>query len=101
MDASATMSGMSTQQITGSFRWVPAEENGPSLPYAHERISAYAYIDPDEESAIFVQGIPGFGETGEVVATWCEGYPSPVAKPGDIITLLASQRPIATIMVSI
>ena len=90
---------MSTDAITGEFRWVPKEENGPSLPMGVDRLSAFAYVDPAEESAIFVRGVPEFGQAGTVEAVWCDGYPSPATRPGDVITLIASQRPIATIEV--
>ncbi len=70
------------------------------MPFVHNQISAFAYIDPAEESAIRVEGIPGFGKTGDVLASWCDGYPTPEAHAGDVITLIASQRPIATIVVT-
>lgn len=91
---------VTTKMISGSFRWVPIEENGPSQPLGVDHLSAFAYVEPSEESAIFVRGVPEFGGSGEVEARWCEGYAAPATKEGDVITLIASQRPIATISVT-
>lgn len=91
---------MQTDVIRGEFRWVPIEQNGPSLPFDGDRLSAFAYLDPSQESAIYVEGLPGAGEAGGVEARWCDGYPAPLTKAGDVITIIASQRPIATIEVT-
>jgi hypothetical protein len=76
------------------------EENGPTTPFHSDRMSAFAYLDPGEETAIFVTGLPDFEQSGEVQASWCDGYPSPAVTIGDVITLIASQRPIATLEVT-
>ena len=91
---------MTSQTFVGSFRWIPVEENGPTTPFHSDRMSTFAYLDPSEETAIFVRGLPDFGGSGEVQARWCDGFPSPVVAAGDVITLIASQRPIATMEVT-
>lgn len=91
---------VTTDTISGEFRWVPAEDNGPTMPFERSRISAFAYVgDHMNETAVFVEGLPPAGETAPVSLRWVDGYPAPDVEPGDVITLTASQRSIATIRV--
>jgi len=87
--------------IAGMLQWIPVEEHGPTAPFPHEYICAFAYIGSDArtESAILVEGLePGKNEC-VVRARWVDGYPKLAARPGDVLTLIAAHRPIATIAV--
>jgi hypothetical protein len=91
-----------TTELTGMFRWIPAEDNGPCLPFDRPRISAFAYVEgrSDVEGALLIRDLPDQGAGAQVAAQWLSGYPLPRTEPGDVVTLIASQRPIATITVS-
>jgi hypothetical protein len=90
---------MTATTMTGTLRWVPIEENGPTLPFDNTRLSAFAYVGDDRqnESALVVRGIELGATESSVEAEWVDGYPALAAHPGDVITLVASQRPIATL----
>ena len=93
---------MTAVTMTGTFRWIPVEQNGPTMPFDFERISAFAFVGDDmrTESAIVVRGLQRGASESSVKAQWVDGYPELDARPGDVITLVASQRPIATISLS-
>jgi hypothetical protein len=88
--------------IEGVLRWVPAAENGPTLPFEGDRITAFAHVGSDAgaESALVVSGLIAGASEATVQARWADGYPALATAPGDTITLSASQRPIATLVVS-
>ena len=50
---------MTTDTMTGTLRWIPAEENGPTMPFDQQHISAFAYVGDrrNDESAIVVRGL--------------------------------------------
>src|SRR5262245_29486388 len=87
--------------IEGVLRWVPPGENGPTIPFDGERITAFAYVGSERgaESAIAVSGLVVGAEECAVRAEWVDGYPALAVVAGDVITLTASQRPIATLAV--
>lgn len=93
---------MSGTTIAGILRWIPVADNGPTMPFEHERISAFAYVGDDQrrETVLVAHGVrPGATES-EVEARWVNGYPELPVRPGDLITLTASQRPIAILEVT-
>ena len=53
-----------------------------------------------EEGALLITGLPAQDSDGDVQACWVDGYAVPPTKAGDVVTVLASQRPIATITVT-
>ena len=87
--------------IEGVLRWVPPGENGPTIPFDGERITAFAHVGSERssESAIAVSGLVAGAEECLVRAKWVDGYPALAVTAGDVITLTASQRPIATLAV--
>ena len=87
--------------VTGVLRWVPASENGPTIPFDGDRITAFARLDsdPTAESALVVRGLVAGATECSVEAEWVDGYPALATSPGDVIMLTASQRPIARITV--
>ena len=90
---------MTAMTMTGTLRWIPVDENGRTLPFGYTHLSAFAYVGDDRqhESALVIRGVAR-GETESLVeAAWVDGYPALAAHPGDVITLVASQRPIATL----
>jgi hypothetical protein len=93
---------MSSKTITGNLHWIPADENGPNLPFELEKMSAFAYVEPraDVEGAVLIRGLAGDGSDSAVKVQWVPGYPVPETSAGDVITVLAAQRPIATITVT-
>src|SRR5688572_3692059 len=42
----------------GTFQWIPATENGPTMPSARPKLSGFAYVEPrrDVEGAILLRG---------------------------------------------
>jgi hypothetical protein len=90
---------MTATTMTGTLRWIPIDQNGPTLPFGHTRLSAFAYVGDDRqnESALVVRGIERGATESSVEAEWVDGYPALTARMGDVITLVASQRPIATL----
>jgi hypothetical protein len=87
--------------IVGTLVWAAPEENGPTMPYDGDAITSFAYVGDArrQESALAVSGlVPGAGEC-RVEARWVDTYPELDVGPGDVITLVASQRRIATIAV--
>lgn len=93
---------MTTDTMTGTLRWIPAEENGPTMPFDQQHISAFAYVGDrrDDESAIVVRGLEEGTTESSVEAEWVDSYPQLTTSPGDVITLIGAQRPIATIAVT-
>ena len=93
---------MTTDTLTGTLRWIPAEENGPTMPFDQQHISAFAYVGDrrDDESAIVVRGLEEGTTESSVEAEWGDSYPQLTTSPGDVITLIGAQRPIATIAVT-
>jgi hypothetical protein len=93
---------MTTDTLTGTLRWIPAEENGPTMPFDQQHISAFAYVGDrrDDESAIVVRGLEEGTTESSVEAEWVDSYPQLTTSPGDVITLIGAQRPIATIAVT-
>ena len=93
---------MTTDTLTGTLRWIPAEENGPTMPFDQQHISAFAYVGDrrDDESAIVVRGLEEGTTESSVEAEWVDSYPQLTTSPGDVITLISAQRPIATISVT-
>jgi hypothetical protein len=77
------------------------ESHGPTAPFPYERICAFAYMgsDLETESAILVEGLEPGAEECDVRAHWVDGYPELAARQGDVVTLMAAHRPIATIEV--
>ena len=88
--------------MAGTFHWIPAAENGPTAPFPGERITAFAYVGDGHrrDLAIRVQGLQSGGGAAEVTATWVDGYAPGEVREGDVITLVASQRPIARLEVT-
>ncbi|MBK6309488.1 MAG: hypothetical protein IPF42_02465 [Candidatus Microthrix sp.] len=88
--------------MTGTLRWIPAEENGPTMPFDQQHISAFAYVGDrrNDESAIVVRGLEEGTTESSVEAEWVDSYPQLTTSPGDVITLIGAQRPIATIAVT-
>jgi len=88
--------------FVGTFHWIPAVENGPTIPFGRPKMSAFAYVEPqrDNEGALLVEGVPAQEEDAAVRARWIVGYPTPHTNVGDVVTVLAGQRPIATITVT-
>ena len=82
---------MSSKTITGNLHWIPADENGPNLPFEPRT---------DVEGAVLIRGLAGDGSDSAVKVQWVPGYPVPETSAGDVITVLAAQRPIATITVT-
>lgn len=93
---------MTTTRIIGNLRWIPAAENGPNIPFQLTKMSAFAYVEPnvDVEGAVLIRGLTGDGDDSRAELSWVPGYPMPETGPGDVITVLAAQRPIATIIVT-
>jgi hypothetical protein len=91
-----------TTELTGAFRWIPVEENGPCVPFDRPKICAFAHVDgrPDLEGALLIRALPEPGAAAEVLARWLPEYPVPHTEPGDVVTLVAAQRPIATITIT-
>ncbi|OHV43822.1 hypothetical protein [Pseudofrankia sp. BMG5.36] len=87
--------------IAGTLHWIPMEAHGPTAPFLYKRICAFAYVGSDlqTESAILVEGLEPGKETCAVEAHWVDGYPELAASQGDVVTLIAAHRPIATIEV--
>ena len=88
--------------IAGTLNWIPMEAHGPIAPFPHERICAFAYVGSDlqTESAILVEGLTPGEQKCAVHAHWVDGYPELRAAEGDVVTLIAAHRPIATIVVN-
>lgn len=88
--------------ILGTLTWVPPGENGPTMPFDVDQITSFAYVGDDRTSAsaLVVRGLAPGGAAGPVTASWVESYPELAVGAGDVITLMASQRPIATISVT-
>ena len=88
--------------FVGTLRWIPATENGPSVPFDRPKMTAFAYVEPqrDEEGAILIRGLAQWGADCRVEVCWLPGYPIPDTNVGDVISVLASQRRIATITVT-
>lgn len=97
-----TRSRSNQPSFEGTFRWIPVAENGPTLPFGRPKMAAFAYVEPrrETEGALLIHGLPGPDEAGRVTASWTAGYAIPTALPGDVVTVVASQRPIATIDVT-
>ena len=93
---------MTTDTLTGTLRWIPAEENGPTMPFDQQHISAFAYVGDrrNDESAIVVRGLDKDSTESSVEAEWVDSYPALSTRTGDVITLIGAQRPIATIAVT-
>ena len=62
---------------------------------------AFAYIGDRhrEDTALLVRGVQADADAFEIHRGVGRGYPAPNARSGDVITLVASQRPIARIEV--
>jgi hypothetical protein len=88
--------------FVGTFHWIAAEDNGPSVPFSRPRMSAFAYVEPhwDVEGAVIIEDLPSEDVDAPVTVRWLPGYPMPVTRPGDTVTVTAAQRPIATITVT-
>ena len=94
--------GVSEQTVTGRFQWIPASENGPTMPFGRPKMSGFAYVEPrrDVEGAILLHGLPDRDATADVEGRWLSGYPLPETRVGDTIVIVASQRPIALLTVT-
>lgn len=88
--------------IVGTVSWIPASENGPTIPFNGPKLMAFAYVGDRhrEDTPIVVRGLQGDGASCEVTAEWVADYAAPTVRAGDVITLVASQRPIARIEVT-
>lgn len=93
---------MSEYTVSGRFQWIPASENGPTMPFGRPKMSAFAYVEPkrEVEGAILLHGLPDGDAVGEVTGTWLSGYPVPETCVGDVIVVVASQRPIGRLTVT-
>src|SRR3954467_12879941 len=93
---------MSEHTVSGRFQWIPASENGPTMPFGRPKLSGFAYVEPrrDVEGAILLHGLPDGDAAAEVEGRWLPGYPVPETRVGDVIVVVASQRPIARLAVT-
>jgi hypothetical protein len=89
-------------RFAGTFEWIPVERNGPTSPFDRTKISAFAFVEPrwEMQGAVLIDELPAAGTHAPVEGRWLPGYPVPETRPGDTITLTASQRPIATVTVT-
>jgi hypothetical protein len=88
--------------FSGVFRWIPTDDNGPTMPFDRAKMSAFAYVEPRavEQGAVLLDGLPEPAAEGLVEGRWIDGYPCPDTRVGDTVTVIAAQRPIATVAVT-
>ena len=98
---------MSTEQVTsaivGSFRWIPPEEGGRLYPPDREHLAAKVRLEhgaaDGDEHCLLIDGIAVDRES-DVRARWQDPDHAPAVNPGDVLTVVGGNRPIARLEVT-
>jgi len=87
----------------GRFRWIPPEEGGRLYPPDADHLAVIARVEGSDpvtgEHCLVIDGIVADGES-EVRAWWQDPNRAPSVVPGDVLTVVGGNRPIAKLEVT-